>query len=194
VTTLISSVEDGEIDRDFFHLDWEGTSPVLTCSDVRAEVERFRGQILSKAYALEHQLEALLTWHLFRLRMDDSSNFFAAHILGDGSFGLHLKVKLACRIYEIWEEGDEAAATVSRLRAAKAWRDRVAHWPTRLRPIHRPGGDCIGYEPRFVKGDHEFMLSPLAKEDAIKMLVDAEADAKGICHRIFEFSRDFTED
>lgn len=167
-----------------------------TANEVRAALARFRGEMLSRAYVLEHELDNLITWHLFGVRFDSGSDFFAEHFLQSGAFGLQHKTKLSVLILRQWDFLDEVdvAGAIKRLNDSKARRDRVAHWPTTLRPIALPGGEIVDFLPVMAKGNDSFDLTT---EEQARWLAEAdaaEAELRNISRHIFEHTRDFPED
>jgi hypothetical protein len=189
-------LDDAAIDRNHPIEITEFEGAARTAEDVRAEVAHFRGEMLSKAYALERQLDNLITWHLFRLRFDSASGFFSEHILQSGAFGLQLKTRLATLIVREWDwnEDIDAANLVKRLNLSKARRDRVAHWPTTLRPIRLPGGQVVDFLPVMGNGDDRSELTTAEQAQWLSEIDAVEEALRNLCEHVFEAARNFPED
>jgi hypothetical protein len=170
--------------------------PRRTEEHVRSQVARFRGEMLSKAYALEHQIDALISWHLFGTRFDSASSFFSEHILESGAFGFQFKVKLAMLIIREWgeAEGVDPKGAATRLTTSKARRDRVAHWPTTLRPVQLADGETVDFVPVMSKGAESYQLTVAAQGEWLADAETVEEELREISRCVFEFARDFPEE
>ena len=167
----------------------EYNGAIRTVAIVREEVERFRGCVLSKAYALERQIDVMILWHLFRDRQDGMAAFFEDNILQDG-VGFGRKVSLARKIAEDWADDSEKAAQIGSLVSrAKEYRDRVAHWPVKLCPIVTPDDVTVDYRPRITKGKATFALGPSEQDVWLAVMDEAAAAILVLIARIRDFSR-----
>lgn len=187
--------DDGRVDArravtvDEQHTD-RGTPEAL-----RAEIDAFRGRVLSAAYALERRLDALIVWHLFGDRQDGAAGFFEENILHEGGFGLERKVRVARKIAAEWHwEGDEEQSWESSLTAAKRYRDRVAHWPMWLQPCVLPTGETIGYRAHLEKGDESYAMDEGQRRSWIEELESCTRAIETTISRVIEHRRSGLEE
>jgi hypothetical protein len=182
--------EDGWIDERSTETLPRHDGPIREPAILREEIERFRGRVLSKAYALERHLDAMIVWHLFRDRQDGMAAFFEDHILQEGGVGFGRKASLARKIAAHWaEDSDEAAMVGSAVGRAKDFRDRVAHWPVKLQPLRTPDGVTVDYRVHIVKGESVFVLGPQEQDAWLSAIEEADSLVRILIDRICEFSR-----
>lgn len=171
----------------------EGTQ--RTPEEALAELARFRGEMLSKSYAIERQLDALVVWQLFGTRTDEGVAFFEQHILDSSAFGLQLKTKLASLILRDWDflEDVDVREAARQLSDSKSRRDRVAHWPVVLLPVRLPDGRVVDFVPLMSKGKESYRLTPDEQATWLREADAAETALRVVSRAIFQHARDWPE-
>lgn len=157
-----------------------------TADEVRRETDAFRGRVLSLTYNLERLVDALIVWHLFRDRDDGTAAVFEEDILYGGSLGLERKVRLARTIATEWlcDEEDDLGGFSRGIASAKAYRDQVAHWPTRLQPFEDEDGCVVDYVAFIEKGGASTMLSSEVMAEWLDNIQEASTRTQAIIDRI----------
>jgi hypothetical protein len=157
---------------------------------VRRDIEGFRGKVLSASYGLERKLDALIIWHLFRNREDGMAAFFEDNFLKD--LGLERKVRAVQRIAKFWNPDDvETGDFARRLAKAKSYRDRVAHWPTRLQPLTMEDGRVADYRVHLLEGKNgeSVILDTQVQSDWLAEIEVVTADLESLVDDVRRIAR-----
>lgn len=180
--------EDGWIDRRNSQLILQPPQHERDAETVRKEVEGFRGQVLSRAYCLERLLDTVIIWHLFLDRQDGMALFFEENILQD--LGLERKIKLVHRIANYWSPEDiDILLLRTRVTRSKSYRDRVAHWPTRLEPLTTKNGEVLDYIVYLEKGNVSELLDSKAMSEWLAEMDAACSDMKALITLVRSIAR-----
>jgi hypothetical protein len=133
-------------------------------------------------------LDALIVWHLFLNRQDGMAAFFEENILRD--LGLERKVKLARNIAKHWfDEEIDTEKLVRAIAKAKSYRDRIAHWPTRLQPLKIKNGRIVDFRVHMEKGDSTTVLDVNVQNGWLTEIAEARAGLKVLVNKIYELAK-----
>lgn len=182
---------DGWVDKGAARVANDGaTRPPRGEVEVRRSIATFRGEVLSAAYAFEGSLDTVIVWHLFRNRQDGMAAFFEDSVLRDNSFGLGRKIRMAGAIIDYWaDEKDQGQSDKALFEAVRNYRNRIAHWPTRLVPLleHR-GGGAVDFEVELVKDGQVEVLDELNQARWLNEISQAQQRLDALSKDLAEFS------